>query len=52
MSDKSKVVSSGVSFGSALAATISWSLNHSILWAMFHGLFSWGYVIYYAMERP
>ena len=39
----------GISFGSALAITISWSTNHSILWAIFHGLLSWFYVIYYAM---
>lgn len=39
----------GISFGSALAITISWSANHSILWAIFHGLLSWIYVIYYAL---
>ena len=27
-------VKSGISFGSALAITISWSKWHSILWAM------------------
>jgi len=27
----------GIGFGSALAITISWSANHSILWAMLHG---------------
>ncbi len=41
----------GVSFGSALAITISWSLHHSILWAIVHGFFSWLYVIYYALSR-
>lgn len=40
-------VKSGVSFGSALAMVISWSANKSILWAIFHGLLSWFYVIYY-----
>lgn len=39
----------GISFGSALAITISWSANHSILWAILHGLLSWFYVIYYAI---
>ena len=39
----------GISFGSALAITISWSMNKSILWAIFHGLLSWLYVIYYAI---
>lgn len=41
----------GVSFGSALAIAISWSLHKSILWACVHGFFSWLYVIYYAIER-
>jgi len=46
-----KYVTSGVSFGCALAICISWSLHKSILWAMLHGFFSWFYVIYYAMTR-
>lgn len=41
----------GISLGSALAITISWSVNHSILWAIIHGVFSWLYVIYYALKR-
>lgn len=45
------VVSSGITFGSALAITISWSLNHSVVWAIIHGLFSWFYVIYYLIVR-
>jgi hypothetical protein len=44
-------VKSGISFGSALAITISWSKWHSILWAMIHGVLSWVYVIYYALTR-
>ena len=43
------VAKAGVGFGSVLAITISWSVNHSILWAIIHGFFSWGYVIYYAL---
>jgi hypothetical protein len=39
----------GISFGAALAITISWSVNKSILWAIIHGLFSWIYVAYYAV---
>lgn len=27
----------GIGFGSALAITISWSANKSILWAILHG---------------
>ena len=41
------VVDVGMTTGTALAICISWSVNHSILWAMIHGAFSWGYVIYY-----
>lgn len=40
---------SGITFGSALAIAISWSVNKSILWAIFHGLLSWLYVLYYAI---
>lgn len=40
----------GIGFGSALAITISWSANKSILWAIIHGLLSWFYVIYYAIK--
>ncbi|WP_438315655.1 hypothetical protein [Sporosarcina sp. FA9] len=50
--DKTKSrVTSGVTFGSALAIAISWSLHKSIFWACIHGLFSWLYVIYYAATR-
>jgi hypothetical protein len=38
-------------FGSMLAITISWSVNHSILWMILHGILSWLYVIYYAVKR-
>jgi hypothetical protein len=41
----------GIGFGTALAITISWSTHKSILWAIIHGLFSWLYVIYYALTR-
>ena len=40
----------GIGFGSALAITISWSVNKSILWAIVHGFFSWLYVLYYAIR--
>lgn len=45
------VVRTGISFGSALAIAISWSLHKSLLWAIIHGLLSWIYVIYYALIR-
>ncbi len=40
----------GISFGTALAMVLSFSLNKSILWALFHGLLSWVYVIYFAVR--
>jgi hypothetical protein len=43
------VAKAGVGFGTALAITISWSVNHSIIWAIIHGFFSWAYVLYYAL---
>jgi hypothetical protein len=46
-----EVVKTGISLGSALAIAISWSLHKSILWAIIHGIFSWFYVIYYAVTR-
>ncbi|HEU4997197.1 MAG TPA: hypothetical protein VFT29_20410 [Gemmatimonadaceae bacterium] len=46
-----QAVKSGVSFGSALAIAISWSVHKSILWAIIHGIFSWLYVIYFALTR-
>src|ERR1700741_326766 len=38
----------GVGFGSALAIAISYTANHSILWAIIHGILGWLYVIYFA----
>lgn len=42
----------GIGLGSAIAVAISWSLHKSIVWAIVHGIFSWFYVIYYALTRP
>ena len=36
----------GVGLGSALAMVMSFQLNHSVLWAILHGICSWLYVIY------
>jgi len=41
----------GVGFGSALAIAISYTTNHSILWAIIHGILGWLYVIYFALLR-
>ena len=43
-------VSTGISFGCALAMIISYVNWHSIGWAIAHGLMSWGYVIYYLIK--
>lgn len=32
--------------GVALAASMSWQYNHSVLWAILHGCFGWLYVFY------
>jgi hypothetical protein len=45
------VISNGIGLGSAIAVTISWSQNKSILWAIIHGILSWFYVIYYYFTR-
>jgi hypothetical protein len=41
----------GTSFGSALAMAISFNTNHSVLWAILHGIFSWFYVVYYVLVQ-
>ena len=48
--EASKIVKTGISFGSALAIVISYTQWHSIGWAIIHGLMSWGYVIYYLIK--
>jgi len=49
MSKKSTTASAGISLGSAIAVTISWSLYQSVLWTIIHGFFGWLYVIYYVL---
>ena len=43
-------VKSGITFGSALAMVISYTTWHSVGWAIFHGLLSWAYVIYFVIR--
>lgn len=45
-----KTIKSGVTFGSALAMVISFTTWKSVGWAIFHGLLSWVYVIYYVLK--
>ena len=41
----------GVTLGTAIAVAVSWSKNGSVLWAIFHGILSWFYVIYHVVTR-
>ena len=45
-----KTVKSGITFGSALAMVISYTTWKSVGWAIFHGLLSWLYVIYFLLR--
>jgi len=45
------VTQSGIGLGSAIAVVCSWERNKSIVFAILHGLFSWIYVIYFALTR-
>ena len=45
-----QTVKSGISFGSALAMVISYTTWQSVGWAIFHGLLSWVYVIYFILR--
>ena len=45
-----KTVKSGITFGCALAMVISYTTWKSVGWAIFHGLLSWVYVIYFVLR--
>ena len=45
------VTESGLGLGSILAVTFSWARNRSVFWAIVAGIFSWLYVIYFALTR-
>ena len=42
--------STRITFGSALAMVISYTTWKSVGWAIFHGLLSWMYVIYFLLR--
>ena len=44
-------IKNGIGLGSLLAVLTSWERNKSILWAIIHAAFGWGYVIYSALTR-
>jgi len=50
MSTIDNATTAGISMGSALAMILSFQVNHSILWAIIHGVCSWFYVIYRAVR--
>ena len=45
------IIKNGVGLESVMAVVTSWDRNKSILLAILHGLFSWLYIIYYAITR-
>jgi hypothetical protein len=49
--ERTVYVSNGIGIGSALAVVCSWQRNRSILLAILAGIFSWFYVIYFAITR-
>ena len=48
--DKKETAKAGITFGTCLAMVISYTAWGSIPWAILHGIFSWGYVIYYIIR--
>ena len=44
-----KAVKNGITFGTCLAMVISYTSLNSVGWAIFHGLLSWLYVIYFVV---
>jgi len=52
MGDNTTAAATGLSFGSALAIAISYTVNKSIAWAIVHGIFSWLFVLYAAIVYP
>lgn len=50
MEQKKQVVKTGITFGSCLAMVISYTTWQSVGWAIFHGLLSWAYGIYFVLR--
>jgi hypothetical protein len=48
---RNEIAKYGITFGTALSIAISWSVNKSVLWAIFHGFLSWFYVIWHVVTR-
>lgn len=45
----SGTTNSGIGIGTVIAIIISWQLNHSVLWAVIHGICGWFYVLYWGL---
>jgi hypothetical protein len=40
----------GCGVGSIIAVILSWITNHSILYALLHGILSWFYIVYWVIK--
>jgi hypothetical protein len=49
VSDSRTAAGGGFGLGAIIAVVLSWSHNHSILYAIIHGICGWLYVIYYVI---
>lgn len=49
-SSSSGIFGSGITLGGALAAYCSWTVSHSLGWAIVHLLCGWLYVFYWLFE--
>jgi len=47
-STKANITIVGVNLGTVLAVVLSWDMSGSLLYAFFHGILGWLYVVYYA----
>jgi hypothetical protein len=47
MADNRSSCGCGIGVGGVIAILLSWSVNHSVLWAAFHAFCGWLYVIYW-----
>jgi hypothetical protein len=45
------IIHDGIGIGAVIAIVCSWQRNRSILWAILAGIFTWFYVIYFALTR-
>ena len=48
--DKTNKIHLQLGIGDVLAMILSYSVNHSILWCLLHGICGWFYVIYYCFK--